>query len=84
MLTRTYSLIYRWWEDFKSRTDLQFARDRMVEMHFWTLGVLYEPQHSYSRIKITKLVMFVSLFDDLFDNYATTEESNMFTEAMER
>ncbi|CAM0902790.1 unnamed protein product [Alopecurus aequalis] len=73
-----------WWEGFKSRTDLQFARDRMVEIHFWTLGVLYEPQHSYSRIIITKLVMFVSLFDDLFDNQSTTEESNMFTEAMER
>uniref|UniRef100_A0ACD5UE79 Uncharacterized protein n=1 Tax=Avena sativa TaxID=4498 RepID=A0ACD5UE79_AVESA len=73
-----------WWEDFKSRTGLQFARDRIVEMHFWMLGVLYEPQHSCSRVMITKLVMFVSLCDDLFDNYSTTEESNMFTAAMDR
>jgi hypothetical protein len=55
-----------------------------VEIHFWILGVLYEPRHSCSRIMMTKLVMFVSLFDDLFDNQSTTEESNMFTRAMDR
>ncbi|KAI4978939.1 hypothetical protein ZWY2020_015692 [Hordeum vulgare] len=73
-----------WWKDFQAQTDLQFARDRMVEMHFWMLGVVYEPQYSYSRIMLTKLVMIVSLFDDLYDNYSTTEESNIFTAAMER
>uniref|UniRef100_A0A8I6YYP9 Terpene synthase n=1 Tax=Hordeum vulgare subsp. vulgare TaxID=112509 RepID=A0A8I6YYP9_HORVV len=72
-----------WWKDFQTQTDLQFARDRMVEMHFWMLGVVYEPQYSYSRIMLTKLVMIVSLFDDLYDNYSTTEESNIFTAAME-
>ena len=48
------------------------------------LGVVYEPQYSYSRIMLTKLVIFVSLFDDLYDNYSTTEESNIFTAALER
>ncbi|XP_020192141.1 (E)-beta-caryophyllene synthase-like [Aegilops tauschii subsp. strangulata] len=73
-----------WWKDFQAQTDLQFARDRMVEIHFWMLGVVYEPQYSYSRIMLTKLVIFVSLFDDLYDNYSTTEESNIFTAALER
>ncbi|KAJ1267201.1 hypothetical protein BS78_07G038100 [Paspalum vaginatum] len=73
-----------WWKDFQSRTDLRFARDRLVEMHFWMMAVVYEPYYSYSRIMLTKLVLFVSLFDDLYDNYSTTEESNIFTIAMER
>ncbi|XP_044969184.1 (E)-beta-caryophyllene synthase-like [Hordeum vulgare subsp. vulgare] len=73
-----------WWKDLKSQTDLQFARDRIVEMHFWVLGVVYEPQHSYSRVILTKLNIFISLFDDFYDNYSTTEESNTFTAAMER
>ncbi|KAK3120867.1 hypothetical protein QOZ80_8BG0642870 [Eleusine coracana subsp. coracana] len=73
-----------WWMDFKSRVDLTFARDRMVELHFWMLGVVYEPQCSFSRIMMTKLVVLTSLFDDLYDNYSTTDESNIFTEAIER
>ncbi|CAL5009974.1 unnamed protein product [Urochloa decumbens] len=73
-----------WWKDFKSRTDLRFARDRLVEMYFWMMGVVYEPYYSYSRIMLTKLILFVSLFDDLYDNYSTTEESQIFTTAMER
>ncbi|KAI4968542.1 hypothetical protein ZWY2020_045874 [Hordeum vulgare] len=47
-----------WWKDFKSQTDLKFARDRMVELHFWILGVVYEPQYSYSRAMLTKLIIF--------------------------
>ncbi|CAO2205705.1 unnamed protein product [Urochloa humidicola] len=73
-----------WWKDFKSGTDLRFARDRLVEMHFWMMGVVYEPYYSYSRIMLTKLIIFVSLFDDLYDNYISTEESHIFTTAMER
>ncbi|WVZ95121.1 hypothetical protein U9M48_040922, partial [Paspalum notatum var. saurae] len=73
-----------WWKDFQSRTDLGFARDRLVEMHFWMMAVVYEPYYSYSRIMLTKLILFVSLFDDLYDNCSTTEESNIFTTAMER
>ncbi|XBH57187.1 hypothetical protein VPH35_078841 [Triticum aestivum] len=73
-----------WWKDLKSQANPQFARDRIVEVHFWILGVLYEPQYSYPRIMLTKLVLFMSLLDDLYDNYSTTEESNIFTAAMQR
>nr|QJA42391.1 terpene synthase TPS20 [Setaria viridis] len=73
-----------WWKDFQSRTDLSFARDSMVEMHFWILGALYEPYYSYSRTMLTKFTLLASLLDDLYDNYSTTEESNVFTTAMER
>uniref|UniRef100_A0A804RHM3 Terpene synthase metal-binding domain-containing protein n=1 Tax=Zea mays TaxID=4577 RepID=A0A804RHM3_MAIZE len=71
-----------WWNDFRLHIDLSFARDRMVELHFWMLGVIHDPY--CSRIMIVKIFVFISLFDDLMDNYSTTEESNVFTAAMER
>jgi hypothetical protein len=43
-----------------------------------------EPYYSYSRIMMTKFFIFVLLFNDLYDNHSTTEESNIFTTAMER
>ncbi|RLM62196.1 (E)-beta-farnesene synthase-like [Panicum miliaceum] len=73
-----------WWKDLHSRTDLSFARDRMVEMHFWILGALYEPYYSYPRTMLTKFTLLASLLDDLYDNYSTTEESTIFTKAIER
>lgn len=79
-----YSLTYRWWKDFQLGTDLRFTRDRMVELHFWMMGVVYEPYYSYSRIMLTKFTIYATMFDDLYDNYGTTKESNIFTTAMER
>nr|QBA83585.1 terpene synthase family protein [Chrysopogon zizanioides] len=73
-----------WWKDFQSQTDLSFARDRMVELHFWMLGVVYEPYYPYSRIMMTKFIVLASLLDDLYDSYSTTEESNAFIAAMQR
>uniref|UniRef100_A0ACD5ZR11 Uncharacterized protein n=1 Tax=Avena sativa TaxID=4498 RepID=A0ACD5ZR11_AVESA len=73
-----------WWTELQLQDHLSFARDRMVEMHFWMLGVLFEPQHSYGRIMLTKLFTFVSIFDDIYDSYSTLEESKLLTIAMER
>lgn len=56
----------------------------MVEMHFWMMGVFFEPQYSYQRTVLTKLIMLVSVFDDFYDNYSTSEESRMFTTAIKR
>lgn len=73
-----------WWKDFQSHIDMRFTRDRLVELHFWMLGVIHEPYYSYSRIMMTKFYIFANFFDDLYDNYGTTEESDVFTAAMER
>ncbi|PUZ50068.1 hypothetical protein GQ55_6G030000 [Panicum hallii var. hallii] len=73
-----------WWKDLRSRVDLTFSRDRLVEMHFWMMGIVYEPHYSYARIMLTKQVLFVALLDDIYDNYSSTEESDIFTTALER
>ncbi|CAO2186886.1 unnamed protein product [Urochloa humidicola] len=73
-----------WWKDFRVGTDLRFTRDRMVELHFWMMGVVWEPYYSCSRIMLTKFTVCATMFDDFYDNYGTTEESNIFTTALER
>ncbi|KAK3120986.1 hypothetical protein QOZ80_8BG0644380 [Eleusine coracana subsp. coracana] len=73
-----------WWKDFQSQTDLSFARDRLVELHFWMLGVLYESCYSYPQIMMTKFTVIASVFDDLYDNCSTTEEGDIFIGAIER
>ncbi|XP_044948392.1 (E)-beta-caryophyllene synthase-like [Hordeum vulgare subsp. vulgare] len=73
-----------WWKELQLQDHLSFARDRMVEMHFWMLGVLFEPQYSYGRIVLTKFFTFISIFDDIYDSYSTLEESKLLTMAMER
>jgi hypothetical protein len=75
---------HRWWKNLQSQTNLSFARDRIVEMYFWMMAIIYEPCYSYSRIWVTKLVISLALLDDVYDNYTSTEESNIFTTAMER
>ncbi|OEL27048.1 (E)-beta-farnesene synthase [Dichanthelium oligosanthes] len=73
-----------WWKDLRSQVDLSFSRDRLVEMYFWMTGIVFEPFYSYSRIMLTKLVLYMALLDDIYDNYSSTEESNIFTTALER
>ncbi|CAM0879102.1 unnamed protein product [Alopecurus aequalis] len=73
-----------WWNPFDIRTHLIWARDRMVEMHFWMMGIFFEPHYSYQRTVLTKLYLIISVFDDFYDNYSTSEESRMFTTAITR
>ncbi|PWZ45177.1 Beta-sesquiphellandrene synthase [Zea mays] len=74
-----------WWKEFQAQANTAiYARDRMVEMHFWMMGVFFEPQYSYSRKMLTQLFMIVSVLDDLYDSHCTTEEGNAFTAALQR
>jgi hypothetical protein len=75
---------HRWWKDLRSQVDMTFSRDRLVEMYFWMTVIVYEPYYSYSRIMLTKLVLYMALMDDIYDNYSTTDESNIFTTALKR
>ncbi|GAY60880.1 alpha-humulene/(-)-(E)-beta-caryophyllene synthase [Citrus sinensis] len=75
----------RWWKDLDIPTKLPYARDRMVEVYFWTLvGVYYEPKYTFGRILVSKIICLISLIDDTFDAYGTFEELTLFTEAVKR
>ncbi|KAG6685677.1 hypothetical protein I3842_12G123700 [Carya illinoinensis] len=72
----------RWWKDLDVATELSFARDRVVELYFWILGVYFEPQYTLARRILTKIICMTSIIDDAFDAYGTLEELELFTDAM--
>lgn len=53
-------------------------------MYFWMNGALYEPHYSHSRIILTRVTAFMTIIDDIFDTYGTTEESMLLAEAINR
>ncbi|KAK9269516.1 hypothetical protein L1049_001291 [Liquidambar formosana] len=78
------SEIARWWKDLDFASKLPFARDRVVECYFWTLGVYFEPEYYLARRTLTKVIAMTSIIDDIYDVYGTIDELELFTEAIER
>ncbi|KAL8512340.1 hypothetical protein ACS0TY_018716 [Phlomoides rotata] len=83
MHKRELSEICRWWKSLEVPTKLFYARDRIVENYFWVAGIYFEPEHAFARNVFNKLQMLVVVCDDTFDAYATFEELQLFTEAIE-
>ncbi|KAK6775232.1 hypothetical protein RDI58_026233 [Solanum bulbocastanum] len=73
-----------WWKDLDFVTTLPYARDRVVECYFWTLGVYFEPQYSQARIMLAKTIAIISIVDDTFDSYGIVKELNTYTDAIQR
>ncbi|KAL5220784.1 hypothetical protein ABZP36_025497 [Zizania latifolia] len=73
-----------WWKELQAKSNLSFSRDRIVEMYFWMNGALFEPQYSHSRIILTKMTALMTIIDDIFDTYGTTEESMQLAKAINR
>ncbi|KAL7185034.1 hypothetical protein ACSBR2_027054 [Camellia fascicularis] len=78
------SEITRWWKELDFAKKMPFARDRIVECYFLTLGVYFEPQYLLARRMLTKVIALTSLIDDIYDVYGTLEELALFTDAIER
>uniref|UniRef100_A0A7N2RD71 Uncharacterized protein n=1 Tax=Quercus lobata TaxID=97700 RepID=A0A7N2RD71_QUELO len=76
--------IRKWWKGIDVATNLSFARDRVVELYFWILGVYFEPQYSLARRILTKTICMASIIDDIYDVYGTHEELELFTDAIKR
>ncbi|KAE8674442.1 (+)-delta-cadinene synthase isozyme XC14 [Hibiscus syriacus] len=73
-----------WWKDLDVETKLPFIRNRSVEGYFWILGVYFEPQYSYAREILTKILLMISIMDDIYDAYGTYEELELLTIAIQR
>ncbi|PHT99424.1 hypothetical protein BC332_31619 [Capsicum chinense] len=81
---RELSDITRWWKESEIAQALPFARDRVVELYFWSIGIYFEPQYSVARKMLTKVLCFCSIMDDTYDTYGTLDELTLFTSAIER
>jgi hypothetical protein len=64
--------------------EFPYAKDGIVEVYFRANGVHFEPQYAFSRMVVTKYTKIVSLLDDTCDAYASFEEIQHFTNAIER
>ncbi|KAF8026082.1 hypothetical protein BT93_F2790 [Corymbia citriodora subsp. variegata] len=74
----------RWWKDIDIEREFPFARDRLGELYVWMLGVYFEPEYEIARGIVTKMMVVLSILDDIYDVYGTLEELELFTEAVER
>ncbi|CAH8344013.1 unnamed protein product [Eruca vesicaria subsp. sativa] len=72
-----------WWRDTGLSNQLHFARDRIVENYFWTVGQIQEPQFGYVRRIMTKINSLIIIIDDIYDVYGTLDELQQFTAMVE-
>ncbi|KAG0499157.1 hypothetical protein HPP92_003848 [Vanilla planifolia] len=71
-------------EHLRTETKFPFARDRVVESHFWMTGVYFEPCYSSARIFAAKILYLMAILDDIYDQRGTPEELQLFTETINR
>ncbi|MCE0482203.1 hypothetical protein HAX54_040704 [Datura stramonium] len=76
--------VSKWWKDLNFMATLPYARDRVVECYFWTIGVYFEPQYSQARVMLAKTIAMISVVDDTFDSYGTVKELATYTDVIQR
>ncbi|KAK2376443.1 putative terpene synthase [Trifolium repens] len=76
--------VCKWYKELDVPNKLPFVRDKMVESCILALAVYFEPQYSAGRIFLAKLVMIMTVVDDIYDAYGTIDELELFTNAIER
>ncbi|XP_021840973.2 probable terpene synthase 12 [Spinacia oleracea] len=73
-----------WWEDLGLSDKLSFARNRLMECFFWSVGTASKPEHSSCREALTKVFNFITIIHDIYDVYGTIDEVELFTNAIKR
>ncbi|XP_062028591.1 tricyclene synthase EBOS, chloroplastic-like [Rosa rugosa] len=81
---RDFKDISRWWKDTGLAKKLSFSRDRLMELFFWSVGIVSEPQFNDVRKGITKVSALITTIDDVYDVYGTLDELELFTSVVER
>ncbi|XP_059288200.1 sesquiterpene synthase 14b-like [Lycium ferocissimum] len=84
MHQRELSELTRWWKDLDIVNKFSYARDKLVECYFWAIEVFFDPKYRRARRTLTKLIVIITVTDDLYDACATYDELVPFTNAIER
>lgn len=77
-------LQHRWRKSTGFGERFTFARNRLVENFFWTIGVNFYPEYGYIRRILTKINALITTLDDIYDVYGTLDELELFIDAVER
>lgn len=83
-LQQDLQVVSRWWKCIGLANNVNFIRDRLTECFFWTVGIVFEPQHSNCRIGLTKVTSLITTIDDIYDVYGSLDELELFTDAVKR
>ncbi|KAL0418837.1 UNVERIFIED_CONTAM: putative terpene synthase 12 [Sesamum radiatum] len=75
---------FKWWRHVGLANKLSFARDRLMESFFWTVGMISEPQFSKCRVGLTKVVNLITVLDDIYDVYGSADELELLTNAVDK
>ena len=73
-----------WYKETGLPEKLGFVRHRLAECFMWALGLAPEPHLGYVREILTKMLVMVTIIDDIYDVYGTSEELQLFTHTIER
>ncbi|XP_076891646.1 (E)-beta-ocimene synthase, chloroplastic-like [Bidens hawaiensis] len=76
--------VSKWWKNVGLVHKSGVVRDRLVEWFFWTVGVVFEPQYHTCRVGLTKVCALISVMDDIYDEYGSIDELEIFTDAIKR
>ncbi|WOG98411.1 hypothetical protein DCAR_0417753 [Daucus carota subsp. sativus] len=69
----------RWWKSIQWAEKLSFARPRLIECFYWSVGYNFEPEFQYARSVLTAVNAFITTIDDIYDVYGTLEELELLT-----
>ncbi|XP_065848446.1 terpene synthase 5-like [Euphorbia lathyris] len=78
------AILSKWWKDSNVVENLPYARDRLIEAYMWSLGAVFEPQYSISRMFLSKYVAVATPLDDFYDTYGTVDEIKLLTAQLQR
>ncbi|XP_073129020.1 gamma-cadinene synthase-like [Henckelia pumila] len=70
----------RWWRDSNMCSKVPYVRDRIVESYVWGVDMNYEPQYSFARATVAKVIQLTTVLDDTYDTYAPLEDLEIFTQ----
>ncbi|XP_073134744.1 beta-farnesene synthase-like, partial [Henckelia pumila] len=73
----------RWWRDSNMCSKVPYVRDRIVESYVWEVGMNYEPQYSFARAAVAKIIQLTTVLDDTYDTYAPLEDLEIFTQVLQ-
>nr|AHC54050.1 gamma-terpinene synthase [Coriandrum sativum] len=74
----------KWWKDTEWGEKLGFARERLMECFYWSVGYNSHPEFSYGRKVLAAITAFITTIDDIYDVYASLDELEVLTKLTKR